>query len=114
MISVLLGFSLDFIHFMRKGYSMNSKRGSVLSDAIDVINGERQDQYGSPEDSFALIAEYWETYLQSNNCDVSVDSKDVAMMMVLFKIARQANQHKRDNLVDAVGYLGILGDMEND
>jgi hypothetical protein len=32
-------------------------------------------------------------------------------MMVLFKMARQQNQHKNDNLVDAAGYLGILGSM---
>ena len=40
------------------------KRGSVLQEAINTINGERQDVYGSPESSFSLIAKYWRTYLQ--------------------------------------------------
>lgn len=104
-------------------------RGSVLREAEKVINGERQDVYGSPEDSFKLISEYWNTYLIEvqkkvltkhgfNPSDYKLvdllDKSDVAMMMVLFKIAREANQHKRDNVVDAAGYLGIYGDMEVD
>jgi hypothetical protein len=94
------------------------KRGSVLLDAHTVINGERQDVYGSPEDSFALIAKYWNVYLDPKLVDSEYDSggitaQDVAMMMVLFKIAREANQHKRDSVTDACGYLGIYEDMES-
>lgn len=89
-------------------------RGQILRDALEVINGERQDVYGDPEDSFALIAEYWNVYLRDQNHDFNdLDSKDVAYMMTLFKLAREAHQHKRDNLVDAAGYLGIAGDMHN-
>ena len=84
----------------------DDERGSILDEAKDVINGERQNHYGDPEDSFALIAEYWSTYMEKN-----ITPQDVAMMMVLFKLARESHQHKRDNLVDAAGYLGILGDM---
>lgn len=90
-------------------------RGSVLLEAHKTINGERQDVYGSPEDSFALIAKYWTTYLRST---IEAQKRsyfmpsDVAMMMALFKIAREANQHKRDNLVDCAGYLGIYADMQ--
>ena len=85
------------------------ERGSILDEAKEVINGERQNHYGDPEDSFALIAEYWSIYLERN-----ITPQDVAMMMVLFKLARESHQHKRDNLVDAAGYLGILGDMCED
>lgn len=98
------------------------KRGSVLLDAHTVINGERQDVYGSPEDSFALIAKYWNVYLKSRprdrayptgHKDAPLEKSDVAMMMTLFKIAREANQHKADNICDACGYLGIYADMES-
>ena len=100
-------------------------RGEVLAEALRTINGERQDVYGSPEDSFALIARYWQTYLESrpglstfmgakpDHAD-PLRAEDVAMMMTLFKIAREANQHKRDNLVDAAGYLGIYADMQGE
>lgn len=89
-------------------------RGSVLDDAKKVINGARQDTYGNPEDSFSLIGKYWTTYLSKkfkiNFGDVVIDPHDVALMMTLFKIAREQHQGKRDNLVDAAGYIGIAGD----
>ena len=91
----------------KSGASGLQERGSILKEAIDIINGERQSQYGDPEDSFKLIARFWEDYLSK-----PLNEKDVAIMMTLFKLARESHQGKRDNLVDAAGYLGIAGDME--
>lgn len=88
------------------------KRGQILTDAVKVINGDRQDTYGNPEDSFETISQYWSLFLKKK-LKVNIDKQDVAMMLVLFKIAREENQHKKDNLVDAAGYLGILGDMHS-
>lgn len=82
------------------------ERGFSLVKALDIINGERQDQYGCPEDSFELIAKYWQTYL-----NVSIKPHDVVMMMVLLKIAREQGQGKRDSIIDAIGYLGIYDDI---
>jgi hypothetical protein len=89
-------------------------RGTVLRDAMDTINGERQNTYGAPEDSFALIANFWNLYIWSKReqGQDSLESEDVAMLMVLFKVARELNQYKRDNVVDAAGYLGIYADMQ--
>jgi len=84
-------------------------RGKILKEAIDIINGERQDQYGKPEDSFALIAELWTSYVKRINRDLN--AKDIALMMVLFKIAREVHQGKVDNIIDGAGYLGIAGDL---
>ena len=90
-------------------------RGAILSKALEIINGERQDRYGSPEDSFGIIAEYWNTYLESIGVsfDVSDLSRaDIPIMMALFKIARMSGQkYTQDNFVDAAGYLGIADDM---
>lgn len=80
--------------------------GDCLDEAKKTICGERQDVYGNPEDSFALIAEYWSTYLQQE-----VTAKDVAHMMVLFKMGRvQGQAPKRDNYVDICGYASIAAD----
>ena len=81
-----------------------------MQDAHKVINGERQDAYGNPEDCFAQIAALWNWYLSAKGKKL-VDAADVAMMMVLLKVAREASNHKRDNVVDACGYLGLYGDM---
>ena len=85
------------------------KRGSILLEAHKIINGERQNTYGDPEDSFQLIASYWSIYLQLAE---PLEPKDVTLMMALFKIARESHQGKLDNLIDAAGYLGIAGDMK--
>jgi len=97
-------------------------KSKTLQKADEIINGERQDQYGDPEDSFELIADYWTAYLRGmpidpeaefscEDCGISVDAADVAIMLALMKIARMSGQkwHK-DNAVDACGYLAILND----
>lgn len=89
---------------------MGTERGQVLLEAHNTINGERQDQYGNPEDCFTLIATYWNVYLESK-ANAIITASDVAMMQVLLKIARQANRHKHDNLVDICGYTALLDDM---
>lgn len=81
-------------------------RGAVLREAEKVINGERQDMYGNPEDSFADIALLWGWYLR-----MPIAPEEVAMMMTLLKVARERNQCKRDNIVDACGYLGIYSSI---
>ena len=80
---------------------------NILEEADKTI-GERQDQYGNAEKSFAKIAGMWEEYL-----GVAIDENDVAMMMILLKVARQSNQHKRDNLVDICGYAALAGELYN-
>ena len=87
---------------------------SSLTEANDIINGERQDQYGNPEDSFEIIADFWDSYLSSkygDQEDFEIDSIDVAHMMTLFKIARMLGQKPtRDSYIDAIGYLAIAAD----
>ena len=82
------------------------KRGSVLIEAHKVINGERLDTHGKPEDSFLRISRYWSAYLER-----MVTPKDVAMLMTLFKIAREQTKPKRDDYRDAAGYIGIAADF---
>ena len=87
------------------------QRGEILIKALETINGERQNQYGDPEDSFQLIADYWKIYLSKIKIE-NLNNHDVCLMMTLFKIAREQHQKKADNIVDAAGYLGIAGDLQ--
>lgn len=83
--------------------------GDSLNEAHKIINGERQDTYGTPEDSFSLIAKYWNVYLRQNIKNIT--SLDVAHMMILFKIARCSGQKSaRDNYIDIQGYAAIAAD----
>ena len=85
---------------------MANNLGSLLDEAKRTITGERQDQYGAPEDSFGLIARYWTIYLGS-----PVSPRDVAHLMALLKLARAQGQgFRRDNYVDLAGYAAIAAD----
>ncbi|MDD2966644.1 MAG: DUF6378 domain-containing protein [Desulfovibrionaceae bacterium] len=87
------------------------ERGAVLMQAHDTINGERQDQYGSPEDNFKAIADFWNEYL-SDHLQTSLTAHDVAMMMCLFKIARiKTGAGKEDSYVDLCGYAALAADI---
>ncbi len=81
-------------------------REKVLRDALKCVNGEREKQYGSPEDNFERIARLWSAYLTNEYGEETyVDSSDVAKMMILFKIGRtQGPADKLDNYVDILGY----------
>jgi len=82
-------------------------RGDILLKAHDVINGERQDQYGNPEDCFSTIAALWSIYSGR-----ATSGHDVAVMMALLKIARARNgRYHEDDYVDACGYLALAADM---
>ena len=84
-------------------------REKVLKEALNCVNGEREKQYGNPEDNFRRIADLWSVYLTSlfegETVVIEIDPIDVAKMMILFKIARSnGDQDKLDNYVDIIGY----------
>jgi len=76
---------------------------SILHEAYELTSGQRQEDYGRPEDSFGLIARYWSAYL-----GIEVTKEDVPLLMILLKVARQQTSPKRDNLVDIAGYTRTL------
>lgn len=88
----------------------------ALTEAGNIINGERQDSYGNPEDSFSIIAGYWTIYLEARCRGFIVNEPivrpvDVANMMILFKQARKLGQKPcRDNYIDSIGYEAIAAD----
>lgn len=77
-----------------------SKREEVLSDAIEIVTQDRNREYGGPEDSFGLIADYWTILF-----GIPVTATKVALAMDLLKTARlQSNPAHRDSWVDKAGY----------
>lgn len=66
-------------------------RADILHAAEKCVCGQRETDYGTPEDNFKAIAELWEAYLNkacTRGVNVRVEAKDVAVMMALLKIAR--------------------------
>lgn len=92
-------------------------REEVLETAKQCVCTDRESQYGSPEDSFYLIAKFWEGYLSaeciSPNMDICIVPEDVAAMMALLKIARIATGAlKDDNWIDLAGYAACGGELQ--
>jgi len=86
-------------------------RGEILQTAEKYVNGDREQQYGTPENNFSIIAEYWNTYLD-NKGNPQIDAHDVAVMMCLLKIARiTSGQKKDDNYIDLAGYAACAGEI---
>ena len=74
-------------------------RLDTLKAAAECVCGSREEDYGSPEDNFAVIAALWTAYTGTD-----VTPKDVAMMMALLKIARAKAGSKPDTYIDLAGY----------
>lgn len=84
------------------------KRKEVLEAALRCVCGDREQDYGSPENNFKKIAEFWSTYL-----GYKIEATDVAAMLGLLKIARIASGNaKDDNWVDLAGYAACGGELE--
>lgn len=86
-------------------------RQQVLQEAESLIVGDREDQYGPPAENFQRIADYWNRYLTDAWKKGHVDGRDVALMMGLVKIAREAGGHKRDSCVDLAGYAALAAEV---
>jgi len=85
-------------------------RKECLNAAIKCVCSDRDQQYGAPLTNFAKISELWSVYK-----GVKFDTKDVAVMMTLVKIARiSSGQAKSDNWIDGCGYLSIGCELENE
>jgi hypothetical protein len=75
-------------------------RAETLDKAKQCVCGQRENEYGSPEDNFLTIAKLWSAYK-----DVDFSANDVAMMMALLKIARiRTGTVTEDSFVDLAGY----------
>lgn len=84
-------------------------REDILDTAKEIVTGARQTTYGTPEDSFSTIAGLWGSYL-----GINVSPSDVAMLMVLLKVARsKGDAGYADNYVDIAGYAACAGELRN-
>jgi hypothetical protein len=93
--------------------SENLPRVEALRNAASIIAGDRDAQYGGPEENFERISKIWSAIL-----DVPITREDVAMMMVGLKVARYASKSgfQPDTWIDIAGYAGCgyeVGLLEN-
>ena len=92
------------------------KRPEILEAARKCVCGEREEDYGTPENNFKAIGKFWGVYLKSAHPEMKglgrITAKDVAVMMVLFKTARIATGTGTDDcFVDIAGYAACGGEI---
>lgn len=90
-------------------------REGVLQAALGCVCGDREQDYGSPEDNFQVIADMWTAYLRRvlGGTVPNLDTWDVAAMMALLKIARIAGGGTEDCWVDLAGYAACGGELHS-
>lgn len=78
-------------------------RVEALREAARIISGERNKEYGGPEENFSRTAQIWSVIM-----GINFTAEDVAMMMVGLKVARYANRggFQPDTWIDIAGYAG--------
>lgn len=86
-------------------------RPEILDAAKACVCGQREQDYGKPEDNFRLIANLWNAYLGLEGFN-EITPLDVAMMMALLKIARiSTGTGTEDSFVDLAGYAACGGEI---
>lgn len=78
---------------------MTDTAAKILDAAKAAVTGPRLEDYGAPAENFARIAAYWSTYL-----GLDIQAHDVALMMVLLKVARGVGE---DTCIDTAGYAAL-------
>jgi hypothetical protein len=86
-----------------KCFPNKSEPESILQEANRIVNGDRGEAYGHPFDDFSKTATLFNTITGRD-----LIAEDVATLLLCVKLSRESNKRKRDNRVDAAGYLLCL------
>lgn len=95
------------------GKKQEEIRKEILEQAMVCVCTDRKEQYGGAETSFCAIADMWNAYLRPAYPGIDITPMQAAMMLALFKAARDATSsvHKIDTFVDMAGYAACAGGM---
>lgn len=76
---------------------------TVLTDAAEIVNGDRERTHGEPGKNLEAIASMWRPIFGT-----SVTPEQVCLAMIALKVARAINNPShRDHWTDIVGYVAL-------
>jgi hypothetical protein len=79
----------------------------IARKAADLVGGDRARTHGDKYENHRNIADLWRAYLGHE-----VSPVDVAVMMVLLKVARtKTGAHNPDDYIDMTGYAAIAAEL---
>ncbi len=82
------------------------KTKEFLEEAARIVTGQRQFDYGNKYENHKNISDLWSAYL-----DKEVSPHDVAICMLLVKVARLKHRKTKDCYLDMAGYAAIAGEI---
>jgi len=88
-------------------------KAELLEEAKSLVTGPRAKSYGDAAVNHVRIADLWNVWLRNrawSRHDV-ITPYDVAMMMLLVKVARCQQQPSHDNHTDLAGYAAVMEDI---
>lgn len=78
-----------------------SNRRDLLNEAAELVDGDRNVQYGDPIEDFKRTADMWNAYLGTTD----LKPHDVAALIAMVKLSRiRWSPTKRDHWADLAGY----------
>lgn len=84
------------------------ERVKVLREAAALITGDRQQDYGTPQENFGRSADLINARFSHLFRDgAKFSPSDIAVLMLLMKVARSVQSPKRDTFVDMAGYAAL-------
>jgi hypothetical protein len=86
-----------------------SKAQAALEQASSLINGPRQEAYGSPSENFERLA-----IRISQIVKVPITKRQAAQMLVELKLSRLANGYQEDSVIDAIAYLALMMELTDE
>jgi hypothetical protein len=84
------------------------KTREYLDTAAKIVTGQRQHDYGDKYQNHENIAKLWSGYL-----DYKISAHEVAIFMLLVKVARFKHRPTQDCYIDMAGYAAIAGEIND-
>ena len=102
--------------FSKRTRVVRGEGPSICEEADTLVNGPRRGEYGPYKDSLERICTIANAMLSKEEAEILDATSEltpsiVSKVLIALKLAREANKHKRDNLVDACGYLQLHGSL---
>ena len=82
---------------------------SILAEAEEIVNGNRQSDYGDAANNFRRIA----NIVNSMYPQLNINAQQCCAVLMAVKLIREGFRHKRDNLVDLCGYAHIMNEIND-
>lgn len=84
------------------------KRGEILKEAFELINGDRQREHGSFENNVNNMKRFMDTFMGIEHTDHHIHCFYLALKMCRITPTKMG----KDTLKDTIGYCGLIDDNQ--